>query len=137
MVGGGVGSWRWTGEIGITPPGREPKPRGSRSPEVRAGPVIIPELSFWLLPLPSLGWSHSTVTGRIQKPLPSGPLVLWVEGNPRLPNHVGLQELQPQIPGSGHPDGSGILGLSGKPWRGWGTMGPLLACYGGEGLWTE
>ena len=34
----------------------------------------------------------------------------------RLPNHVDLPELQPQVPGLGHPGRSGIPGLSEKSW---------------------
>lgn len=66
-----------------------------------------------------LGWSHSPDPGPIQKPFPSGPLFFGISfewrGTPRLPNHVGLSELKPQVPGQ-PIQVDGVPKLHGKPW---------------------
>lgn len=85
----------------------EPRPRGSRSPVGRTDgvfinrpPMLAVSVAFFDRPL---GWSHSPDPGPIQKPFPSGPLFFGISfewrGTLRLPNHVGLSELKPQVPG--------------------------------------
>lgn len=102
MVGGGVCVWMWM--VTMVLYDGKPKPRGSRSPEGRAGPVFITGLPFWLLLLLSLrvplDWFHSPSSWANPETLSLWACVLWhlLWHTLRLPNHVGFLELKLQIP---------------------------------------
>ena len=68
-------------------------------------PGLVPQPSSWANPERSSLWA--SVLWHL----------LWEGRTPRLSNHMSLLELQLQVPDSGHPGGSGISGLSGKPWH--------------------
>lgn len=85
----------------------------AQSSELRPLILVVSAAAFGLVPQPSY-WTNPETSSCWASVL---WYLLWVEGNPSLPNHVGLPQLQSQVPGSGHPGRPGIPWLNGKPWH--------------------